>query len=54
MREEGKMWEKGEEKGDVFFVGGTVVYEGEEKALKKAAAYCQLMAHKTSLQQLWK
>ena len=33
--EEGKMWKKGEEKGDVFFVGGTVVYEGGEKALNK-------------------
>ena len=45
MGEEGKMWEKGEEKGDVFFVGGTVVYEGGEKALKKAAFSSLLSAH---------
>ena len=35
--EEGKMWEKGEEKGDIFFVSGTVVYEWGEKALNKGS-----------------
>ena len=45
MREEGKMWEKGVEKRDVFFVGGTLCMKGKRKLSTKAAYSSLLSAH---------